>query len=69
MSTKVSLMVVNIDHYMSKLDVQEDLETIHQISKQSPFSCPVIRIFGSTPLGQRACVHIHGVQYVVAVHT
>ncbi|RYH18805.1 hypothetical protein EON65_26915 [archaeon] len=64
MSSKVSVMVVNIDNYMSKLDVHDDLETIHQISKQSPVSCPVIRIFGCTPLGQRACLHIHGVSRV-----
>eukprot|EP01031_Cornospumella_fuschlensis_P028369 gene28369-34251_t len=42
MNSKVSVLVVNIDHYMSKIDVQADLDTIHQISKQSPVSCPIV---------------------------
>eukprot|EP01031_Cornospumella_fuschlensis_P028649 gene28649-34588_t len=42
MNSKVSVLVVNIDHYMSKFDVQADLDTIHQISKQSPVSCPIV---------------------------
>jgi hypothetical protein len=51
----ISVLVVNIDYYMSRCSVTS------QYSLQPKGSyLPVIRIYGSTALGQRACVHIHG---------
>ena len=52
--------IVSIDYYMTHpipgLDVcYSELEgtTIENV--------PIIRVFGATPGGQKACVHIHGV--------
>ncbi|KAI9322888.1 hypothetical protein BX666DRAFT_1899270 [Dichotomocladium elegans] len=55
----ISIRIVNIDHYLCKPGPLD--------RSQSPFSStplakvPIIRIFGSTPSGQKACLHIHQV--------
>ncbi|KAI8148312.1 hypothetical protein BJV82DRAFT_591635 [Fennellomyces sp. T-0311] len=57
MSRYISVRIVNIDHYLAEPGPMD--------RGYCPFSStllkkvPVIRIFGSTPSGQKACVHIH----------
>jgi hypothetical protein len=48
-----SVQVVNVDFYV------EDEHTCSKLDHDLPE--PVIRIFGSLPSGERACVHVHGV--------
>ncbi|KAI7872574.1 hypothetical protein BDF14DRAFT_1716926 [Spinellus fusiger] len=56
-SSYISIRIINIDYYLSSPG--------HFDRKQSPFSetdidrVPVIRIFGSTPAGQKTCLHVH----------
>lgn len=57
----LSVNVVAIDYEMAYFNegnpYTEDLDT----------AVPIVRIFGSTPTGQSACVHIHGVSYYVFI--
>ncbi|XP_060966824.1 DNA polymerase zeta catalytic subunit isoform X2 [Cannabis sativa] len=55
-----SLRIVSLDHYMAPPipDLDISYSSFHggRVSE-----VPVIRIFGSTPAGQKACLHIHRV--------
>ena len=55
-----SCRVVDIDYYLTSpvkgLDVSYSDFVGEAVQK-----VPVIRVFGATPVGQKACVHVHGV--------
>lgn len=59
MKPYISIRIVNIDYYLTKPTLFD--------SHYCPFSnapltkVPVIRVFGSTPGGQKTCLHIHQV--------
>ena len=54
-----SVRIITIDYYMIKpvagLHVQRTPLTAQRISK-----LPVVRVFGTTPGGQKTCLHLHG---------
>ena len=56
----ISVRLVEADHYQAAphpgLDPLVSQFTGYDIKK-----VPIIRIFGSTPAGQRVCLHLHGV--------
>ena len=52
--------LVSIDYYMTRPVPGLD-ECYSQLEGSAIDQVPVIRIFGSTPSGQKTCVHVHGV--------
>ena len=53
-----ALKIINIDYYMSSGHPDLD-ETVGQFGKLA--KVPVVRIYGSTPLGQKGCIFLHRV--------
>ena len=52
--------VVDVDHYMTP--PIPHLDYTHSLISGKPVSrVPVIRVFGTTPSGQKVCVHVHRV--------
>ncbi|XP_052087606.1 uncharacterized protein LOC127724637 isoform X3 [Mytilus californianus] len=55
-----SLRIVATDHYLCppipELDVQYS-----DLTQSEIWRVPVIRVYGSTPSGQKTCMHVHGV--------
>ena len=56
-----SLRIVSLDHYMARPLPGCDVcwTELEGVAVQK---VPVVRIFGSTPGGQKACLHLHGVR-------
>ena len=58
----LSINVVSLDYTM--VSVEKD----HDFIEAYDTNVPVVRVFGSTPSGQRACVHIHGVGFDESIY-
>lgn len=56
-----AVRIVSIDYYMSRPSQGLD-ECYSHLEGRAIDQVPVIRIFGSTPSGQKACVHVHRVR-------
>ena len=58
--SRFALRIVQLDSVLE--EPQDGLDHMHSaISGQRLRRVPVLRIFGSTPRGQTACMHVHGV--------
>ena len=55
-----ALRLVSIDYYLAKPAPKVDI-SYAPLEGTSIEQVPVVRIFGSTPSGQKACVHLHKV--------
>ncbi|EFA83151.1 hypothetical protein PPL_03941 [Heterostelium album PN500] len=57
-NTFFSIRIVDIDFYLAKPTVP--LDVTHSPLDNSPIPLvPIVRVFGSTPAGQKACLHLH----------
>ncbi|KAG8223007.1 hypothetical protein J437_LFUL000715, partial [Ladona fulva] len=58
--TMFSVRIITADHYMCQ--PLPDLDVIYSDFRGTEVKqVPVIRIFGSTPRGEKVCLHVHGV--------
>lgn len=57
-----SIRVVAIDYYLSRPVTGVDVCYSH-LQGAAVTQIPVIRIFGSTPAGQKVCLHLHKVTF------
>ncbi|CAN7988516.1 unnamed protein product [Ixodes hexagonus] len=55
-----SLRIVTVDHYLAAPVPRLDAG-LSRLGGWEVWKVPVIRIFGVTPAGQKACLHVHGV--------
>lgn len=56
----ISVRIVTIDHYMST--PIEELDVTYSTFRSSVIKkVPILRVFGSTPAGQKTCLHLHGI--------
>lgn len=54
------MRMVAVDYYMAR--PLQGMDTCFSPSEGTAVDqVPVVRIFGSTPAGQKACLHLHGV--------
>lgn len=55
-----SVRIVSIDHYMAR--PQPGLDVCYSTLEGTVVErVPVVRIFGTTPMGQKTCLHLHKV--------
>ena len=60
----VSVWLVTMDYYLSSpsTDTKNQFDPIYSMFRSAPIKkVPVLRVFGSTPAGQKTCLHIHGI--------
>lgn len=57
---KFSLRIVDADYYLEKPIPNIDI-CFSECRNRDIIKVPVIRIFGSTPQGQKCCLHVHRV--------
>lgn len=60
----ISVRIVSMDYYMAPPSTEADnlLDPVYSMFRSAPIKrVPILRVFGSTPAGQKACLHIHGI--------
>ena len=60
----ISVRLVTMDYYLSSpsTDTRNQFDPIYSMFRSAPIKkVPVLRVFGSTPAGQKTCLHIHGI--------
>lgn len=60
----ISVRLVTMDYYMSSPSTNKsnNFDPLYSLFRSAPISkVPVLRVFGTTLAGQKACLHIHGI--------
>ncbi|KAK8770586.1 hypothetical protein V5799_012949 [Amblyomma americanum] len=58
-SSMFALRLVTLDHYLAAPSAPLD-PLVSKLGGWEVWQVPVVRIFGVTPAGQKACLHVHG---------
>ena len=60
----ISIRLVTMDYYMAAPSTEADnlLDPVYSHFRSAPIKrIPILRVFGTTPAGQKACLHLHGI--------
>lgn len=60
-ASNMAIKIISLDYYLAPPLEGVDI-TWSELEGAALERVPVVRIFGSTPAGQKACVHLHKVQ-------
>jgi hypothetical protein len=60
-SAFLKVRIVNIDHYLAEPGSMDNTVSPFSSEPQALLKVPIVRVFGSTPAGQKVCLHIHQV--------
>jgi DNA polymerase zeta len=60
-TTFIKVRIVNIDHYMAEPGPMDASVFPFGSEPHNLKRVPIVRIFGSTPAGQKVCLHVHQV--------
>ena len=63
-SAMISVRLVTMDNYMIEpsLDSENNFDPAYSMFRSAPIKrVPILRVFGTTAGGQKACLHIHGI--------
>ena len=63
-SAMISVRLLTMDSYMNNpsQDSSNDFDPVYSMFRSAPIQkVPILRVFGITPAGQKACLHIHGI--------
>ncbi|KAI8584678.1 hypothetical protein K450DRAFT_217450 [Umbelopsis ramanniana AG] len=58
-SAFLKVRIVNIDHYLAEPGSMDNTLSPFSSEPQALLKVPIVRVFGSTPAGQKVCLHIH----------
>ncbi|KAH8553586.1 DNA polymerase zeta catalytic subunit [Umbelopsis sp. PMI_123] len=58
-SAFLKVRIVNIDHYLAEPGSMDHTVSPFSLEPQPLLKVPIVRVFGSTPAGQKVCLHIH----------
>lgn len=58
-----SVRIVSLDYYLAPPIPGVDV-TFSSLEGTAVDTVPIVRVFGSTPAGQRVCLHLHQVGYI-----
>ncbi len=60
----ISVRLISMDYYLTSPSPSptNNFDPIYSVFRSSPIhKVPILRVFGTTPAGQKTCLHVHGI--------